>query len=97
MDAAVEELYLQVPNIPHASVPEGGEENNELIRSWGEPLVPEFPILPHWEIGTSLGFLQLERASRMTGAGFVLLAGEGARLERAFVRYGNKDAGIVCS
>ena len=83
----VERLYMQIPNIPHPSVPAGGEENNEVVRSWGEPLQPQFPVTPHWEIGEELGILQLERASRMSGSGFTLLVDDGARLERALINF----------
>jgi len=87
LEEIVERLYLQIPNIPHESVPIGGEENNELVRSWGEPLQPDFPIEPHWDLGEKLGILQLERAARMSGSGFTLLAGDGARLERALINF----------
>ncbi len=83
----VERLYMQIPNIPDPSVPAGGEENNEVVRSWGEPLQPQFPVTPHWEIGEELGILQLERASRMSGSGFTLLVDDGARLERALINF----------
>jgi seryl-tRNA synthetase len=87
LESLVEALYLRIPNIPHASVPAGGEEKNEIVRTWGEPLQPEFPIKPHWDIGADLGILQLERASRMSGSGFPLLIGEGAHLERALINF----------
>jgi len=87
LEEEVEQLYLQIPNVPHPSVPAGGEENNQLVRTWGEPLRPQFPIKPHWEIGEELGILQLERASRMSGSGFTLLADDGARLERALINF----------
>ena len=87
LDDTVEQLYLQIPNIPHDSVPAGGEENNEVVRCWGDPKTPEYPIKSHWDIGEELGILQLERASRMSGSGFTLLVGEGARLERALINF----------
>ncbi|MFH1843051.1 MAG: serine--tRNA ligase [bacterium] len=87
LEEIVDKLYLQIPNIPHESVPLGGEENNELVRSWGEPLQPDFPIEPHWDLGEKLGILQLERAARMSGSGFTLLTGDGARLERALINF----------
>ncbi len=83
----VEELYLQIPNVPHESVPAGGEEQNQIVRTWGVPWQPEFPVKPHWDIGADLQILQLERASRMSGSGFTLLVGDGARLERALINF----------
>jgi len=83
----VEELYLLIPNVPHESVPAGGEDQNQIVRTWGEPWQPEFPVKPHWEIGTELQILQLERASRMSGSGFTLLVDDGARLERALINF----------
>jgi seryl-tRNA synthetase len=86
-EEAVEELYMKIPNIPHESVPHGGEENNELVREWGEPLDPDFEAKPHWDLGEDLGIMHLEAASRMSGSGFSLLSGSGARLERALINY----------
>ncbi len=86
-EAAVEELYLRLPNLPDASVPEGGEESNQVVRTWGEPADPGFPVLPHWELGERLGILHPERAARMSGSGFAVLSGAGARLERALINW----------
>jgi seryl-tRNA synthetase len=87
LDEEVAELYLRIPNVPHPSVPEGGEENNLLVRSWGEPATPDFTVMPHWDIGAELGIMHLERASRMSGSGFTALSGAGARLERALINW----------
>ena len=87
LEAEVEQLYLRIPNIPHESAPEGGEENNELVRSWGEVPEPEFPMVPHWDLGEELGILHPERSARMSGSGFALLSGAGARLERALINW----------
>jgi seryl-tRNA synthetase len=87
LEEAVDELYLRIPNLPHDSVPAGGEENNQIVRTWGEPHDPGYPIRPHWEIGEQLGILELERAARMSGSGFTLLMGDGARLERALINF----------
>ncbi len=86
-EAAVEALYLRIPNIPHPGAPEGGEEDNRLVRTWGERRDPGYPIRPHWEIGAELGLMDLEAAARMSGSGFTLLKGEGARLERALINF----------
>ena len=87
LEAEVNELYLRIPNIPHESAPEGGEENNELIRTWGEVPEPAFEMVPHWDLGAELGILHPERSARMSGSGFALLSGAGARLERALINW----------
>ncbi len=87
LEAEVEQLYLRIPNIPHESAPEGGEENNELIRTWGEVPTPEFEMVPHWDLGEEMGILHPERSARMSGSGFALLSGDGARLERALINW----------
>jgi len=86
-EAVVEELYLRIPNVPHESVPEGGEEDNLLVREWGEVRAQEFTAKPHWELGAELGLMNLEAAARMSGSGFTLLCGQGARLERALINF----------
>jgi len=87
LEAQVEDLYLRIPNVPHPSCPEGGEENNEIVRTWGEPPRPGFTVMPHWDIGAELGILHPDRSARMSGSGFSLLSGQGARLERALVNW----------
>ncbi len=87
LDGEVEQLYLRIPNIPHESVPAGGEENNEVVRTWGEPGSPAFTVKPHWEIGEELDILHIDRAARMSGSGFTILTGQGARLERALINF----------
>ena len=86
-EAEVEALYLRIPNVPHSSVPIGGEEDNVIVRTWGEPLEPDFPCQPHWDIGAALGIIDLDAASGMSGSGFTLLKGQGARLERALINF----------
>ncbi len=86
-EAEVDALYMRIPNIPHESVPVGGEEDNVEVRSWGEPLDPDFDVQPHWDIGAALGIMDLEAAVGMSGSGFTLLKGAGARLERALINF----------
>ncbi len=76
-----------IPNIPHDSVPVGDESHNQIVREWGEIKKPSFKVLPHWEIGSKLGILDLEAAAKISGSGFYVLKGQGARLERALVNY----------
>ncbi|HVZ79419.1 MAG TPA: serine--tRNA ligase [bacterium] len=89
--AAVEkdfrDVELQVCNLPHPSVPVGGEEANQEVRKVGEPKKFDFKPKPHEELGTSLGILDFERAAKVSGARFFSLFGLGARLERALVNF----------
>ena len=87
LEQEVQQLYLCIPNIPHESAPAGGQENNELVRTWGEIPTFDFTVMPHWDIGTELGIFHPERASRMSGSGFTILSGAGARLERALINW----------
>jgi len=83
-----DQLLKVIPNIPHESVPAGnGEEDNELIRTWGEIRKKDFEPLPHWEIGESLGILDFARAAKLSGARFALYRGPGAELERALINF----------
>jgi seryl-tRNA synthetase len=81
-------FLLTLPNVPHESVPIGySSDDNPVVRSWGEKPTFSFPPLPHWELGEALDILDFERATRMTGARFVVLKGLGARLERALINF----------
>ena len=87
-EARMRELLSTLPNIPHASVPVGKDESaNVEVRRWGAP--PEFNFEPkdHVDLGTALGILDLERATKITGARFAILNGAGARLERALIDF----------
>lgn len=87
LEQEVEELYLRIPNVPHDSAPRGGEQNNQVVRTWGEIPQPDFTVMPHWDIGAELGIFHPERAARMSGSGFTVLSGAGARLERALINW----------
>jgi len=79
---------LTLPNIPHSDVPEGRDEkDNEEVRGWGRKIDRNFTPRPHWEIGESLGILDFERGTKITGARFTLYRGDGARLERALINF----------
>jgi seryl-tRNA synthetase len=83
-----DDLLLTVPNLPHASVPHGTSAADNLeVRRHGAPAVFDFEPKAHWEIGAALGILDFERAARMSGARFAVLAGDGARLERALINF----------
>jgi seryl-tRNA synthetase len=84
----LQNLLLTIPNLPHTSTPVGqSEEDNVVVRSWGNP--PSFNFEPknHWELGEQLGILDFERAAKITGARFALTKGAGARLERALISF----------
>jgi seryl-tRNA synthetase len=79
---------LTLPNLPHASVPVGkSAADNPEVRRHGEPRAFNFEAKPHWELGTALGIIDFERATKMSGARFAVLTGAGARLERALINF----------
>ncbi len=81
-------LLLQFPNIPHASVPEGADEQENVeVRSWGESFNFLHPPLPHWELGERLKIIDFERGTRIAGTRFYTMRGLGARLERALLNF----------
>jgi seryl-tRNA synthetase len=86
-EARVEEILLSVPNVPLDEVPEGGEEANVVCGTWGEPRAFAFEPRPHWELGEALGILDLARGSRVSGSGFPVLRGAGARLQRGLIAW----------
>jgi seryl-tRNA synthetase len=84
----IDEKLSELPNLPHASVPNGkNEDDNVLVRSWGTPTHLDFTPKPHWELGEALGIIDFERATKLSGARFSLLRGQGARLARALVNF----------
>jgi seryl-tRNA synthetase len=84
----IQAILIRLPNIPHASVPVGkNEEDNPVNRIIGTPRVFEFTPKAHWTIGEDLKILDFERASKITGARFPLLFGNGAKLERALINF----------
>jgi seryl-tRNA synthetase len=87
VEAAIDDLLLRIPNPVHPSVPEGGEENNVVVRSWGEPRTLPFQARPHWEIGAQLGILDLPGGAKVAGSGFPAYRGWGARLQRALINF----------
>jgi seryl-tRNA synthetase len=85
-EAELQRVLYEIPNIPLPNVPEGGEENSVVVREWGTPR-PREGVKPHWEIGASLGMIDLDRASKVSGSGFVFYRGAGTRLVRALMNY----------
>ncbi len=77
---------LEIPNVTLEDVPEGGEENNRHVRTWGEPRATE-GIKPHWEVGVALGLIDFERGAKISGSGFIVFRGKGARLVRSMMNF----------
>jgi len=88
LNQEIERFLLAIPNLPHPSVPVGFDEScNVVIRSWGKTPEFDFEPRPHWELGEILGILDLSRASKVAGSGFLMLKGAGAKLERALINF----------
>ena len=88
VEAELRELLAGIPNVPHASVPDGTDETGiQIVKVWGEKPLFAFDVKPHWQIGEELGLLDFERATKLSGARFSVLVGKGARLSRALIQY----------
>jgi seryl-tRNA synthetase len=88
VEAKFSDLGLRIPNIPHASVPQGGgADQNQEVRRWGEPRKLSFSPKDHVALGEAMGILDFERAGRLAGARFALYMGSGAALERALIQF----------
>jgi seryl-tRNA synthetase len=88
LEETLRSKLLEIPNIPHDTVPYGrGEEDNLEVRRWGEPPEFEFDPKPHWDIGEALGILDFQRGAKLARTRFTLLRGAGARLERALIQF----------
>jgi seryl-tRNA synthetase len=87
IEVRIEERLLTIPNTPQPEVPAGGESEGKEIRSWGEPVQVAEWMKPHWELGAQLGLLDLERGAKISGSGFPVYTGAGARLQRALINF----------
>ncbi len=88
IETHMQPLLLALPNIPHSSVREGGEQGrNHVLNTWGEPLQFYFTPRTHWELSADLGLTDFEAGARLAGSRFVVLKGMGARLERALISF----------
>ena len=81
-----DELLLGIPNLPLADVPAGDESQNVVLRSWGTPRAAE-SVKPHWEVGEALGLFDLPRGAKVSGSGFIVYRGAGARLVRSMMNF----------
>ncbi len=87
-DEELRSLELELPNLPHESVPRGADETaNRLERKVGDPPVFEFEPKAHWDLGPELGILDFERGAKVAGARFTTYFGLGAQLERALINF----------
>jgi seryl-tRNA synthetase len=88
VEEKISSLLLTVPNVPHSSVPIGfDEDSNVVVRTWGKLPKFDFEPRPHWELGQILGILDLPKAAKVTGTGFLVLTGKGAKLQRALINF----------
>ncbi len=86
LEASLDGLLQEIPNVVGEITPDGvDEEDNVVVRSWGERRVFDFEPMPHWEIGERLGIIDIERAAAMSGSRMYALRGAGARLQRALI------------
>jgi len=87
-EAELADILLRIPNVNHDSVPVGKTAgDNRLERTFGQAAKFDFKPRPHWEIGAQLGLIDLEAATKISGSGFIVFKGAGARLERALISY----------
>lgn len=88
LEGKLQEILLDIPNIPHETVPVGqSEADNKVVRTWGKPREFKFDPKPHWDLGEDLDILDFERGGKVTGARFTFYKGHGARLERAVINF----------
>jgi len=85
-ESELRDILLGIPNLTLPDVPEGGEEANKVVRTWGEPRKTD-GVRPHWEIGEERGLLDLARGAKISGSGFIVFRGLGARLTRALMNF----------
>ncbi len=84
----IEQIMLSIPNIPLQDVPVSkGTEGNKVVRAWGEPRKLGFKAKDHLDLATQLGWFSMDKGSKITGAGFPVYFGQGARLERALINF----------
>ena len=82
----LDEILVELPNIPLDDVPDGDESANVVLRTWGTPRAAE-SVTPHWDVGERLNLFDLARAAKISGSGFIVYRGAGARLQRALISF----------
>ena len=84
--AELDGLLLEFPNVTLPEVPEGAASANTLVRSWGTPRAAQ-AVKPHWDVADALGIIDFPRGARISGSGFIVYRGLGARLQRALMNF----------
>lgn len=87
LNEEVKSFLESTPNIPAADIPDGGEDDYTVARTWGDPRQFDFEAKAHWELGEALDILDFERGAKVTGSRFTFYKGLGARLERAIIAF----------
>lgn len=87
LGARIKQALIGLPNLPHDTVPVGGEDQNQEVRTWGEPTQFDFKPKSHIEIAERLDIIDFKRARKISGANFILYKREGAQLERALFNF----------
>ncbi|HIC88662.1 MAG TPA: serine--tRNA ligase, partial [Anaerolineae bacterium] len=88
VEADFRNAMLNIPNLPHPKVPVGKDENeNVVVRTWGEPRQFDFEPLPHWDLAELLDIIDFERGVKLSGTRFFVMKGLGARLQRALITW----------
>lgn len=88
LEEELNDILLNMPNLPLDDVPVGaGEEENTVLRQWGEPRTFPFTPLPHWNLGEQLGLIDFQRGIKLSGSRFYTMFGAGAKLERALISW----------
>ena len=84
VETRLEQILFELPNTPLPDVPAGGEDDGRVLRAWGTPR-EETGLRAHWDIGTALGIVDFARGAKISGSGFIVFRGHGARLTRALI------------
>jgi len=88
LDQALQHMLVQLPNLPYEQVPSGRTPNDNLeVHKWGDLLPGGADVLPHWELAKTYGLIDFEEGVKVTGAGFPVYRGAGARLQRALINF----------
>jgi seryl-tRNA synthetase len=86
-EAQMRQIQLRIPNIPHPDVPVGDESANQDVRSWGDKPSMAFKPAPHWELGEKHGIYDGAAGASVSGSGFFVLKGLGAKMQRALINF----------
>jgi seryl-tRNA synthetase len=87
IEADLDQRAMSLPNFPADGTPDGDASANRVVRTWGEPPAFDFQPRPHWELASALGILDLPAGAKLTGSGFIVFRGLGARLGRALAAF----------